>query len=217
MPYNRIVLEGFLGAGVENWSCGLNFATATDGAVSTPVDLAVWAEAIRASFSATNTWNANLKACWGSNGSLQKVKAYYYDSITGPAGAVGESTGGPVAGSGSLTMPPQCSVVASLLTGIAGRRTRGRIYWPRVTGSLDAGFKISGTPVPALLAPAFADFLEDTALASGLEGLQPVVVSKVGAGALTTVSSVSVGDIIDTQRRRRDKLVETRVTAAVVS
>ena len=120
-----------------------------------------------------------------------------------------ESIGSSYSGSGTITNPFQSALVATLQTGRPGRSYRGRMYLPFLTSAFNAG-KISTTSVTlGARAAAVADLLADTATAaSSFPGLQPAVVSKA-ADAVTSVTSVRVGDIMDTQRRRRDSLVET--------
>lgn len=215
MPYNRMVLNGSLGGGVERWSCGINFGN-TEGVVLTEeTELGDWADSIRTKFATNVDWAPSMKALLGSNGNIETIKTYFYPNPGAPSAAVGESIGGAVAGTGSVVLPPQCSLVFSLLTGIPGRRTRGRTYWPCLTSTISATLKRSGNPTQVALAAAFGEMLGDLGVTPTAVVLRPVVVSKMAPGRITIVNSVSVGDVIDTQRSRRDALQEIRVAAPV--
>lgn len=215
MPYNKIVLDGYLGAGVEAWSVGFAVAGAGDTAEDDSGTLTDWANEILAEFGGATGWPGDIRSMWGSNGGLSRVKIYYYPNFSSPATSVGQSTGASVAGSGTITLPPQCTLAVSLLTAIPGRRTRGRFYMPFLTGTMTSSLKISTTIALNSRASSMRDMLNFCAAASGsLPDAFPVVVSKAGS-LVTPVTTVRVGDVVDTQRRRRDALVESYGSAAV--
>lgn len=215
MPYNRVVLNGYLGAGAEAWSIGVNYAGPADNGVSDPSELQAWAEDILTAFGAGTGWPGDIRNYWGSNGGLSNVKCYYHPTPGGAATAVGASTGSTVAGSGTVTMPPQCAMVVSLLTPFPGRRTRGRFYMPFLTASMTSSLRIGGAVTLASRATSMASMLNAIgAAAETLPDLEPVIVSAAG-GTITPVSSVRVGDVMDTQRRRRDALIENYASASV--
>ena len=119
-------------------------------------------------------------------------------------------------------LPDQCALVVSLLTARSGRSFRGRSYLP-ITG---AGALIAGKVDPSNVATPAVQFMQ--ALILGLNGSSVVVPtptstqltgapriaiqSKTSGQPAAPVNTVRVGDVIDTQRRRRDKLVETYIT-----
>lgn len=117
--------------------------------------------------------------------------------------------------------PPQIALVASLLsapgTGIA---RKGRMYLPGVNQTLGSDAHLtSATPTSLCntLATFFtningdADVPDTVILASKGRAPQPSI------GLNRVVESVKVGNVYDTQRRRRNQLVETYVSAAVVN
>lgn len=215
MAFNKLLIDGGLGGGVERWTVGVHYQGTVDDAVTDEAALATWAETVRALFASNGTWAPSLKALLGSNGSITRVRTYAYATPGTPAIAAGVSSGAAVPGTNSLTMPPQCSLVVSLMTSVPGRRTRGRFYWPNLTSTISADLRRSGNPTTATLATAFGLAIEDWGLAATDATLVPVVVSAAGGGRVTTVTSLSVGDVIDTQRRRRDALVENRTVVPV--
>lgn len=106
-------------------------------------------------------------------------------------------------------LPFQCAPVVSFRTNVATRAGRGRIYAPSLGVDQQAGGTLIAGAQTALLNGAVAMI---TALSGG--GFSASLFSQT-TKAQTTITSVDVGNVIDTQRRRRNKLVETRVSANV--
>jgi hypothetical protein len=131
----------------------------------------------------------------------------------------------PLAGGASGSpLPLENSVVLSWGTNKLGPRGRGRVYSPVPPVSiLDSTGAVSDTPQTNYLNNA-VDLLQGIALdrGTGLSALhvRPCVTgpsSTGGSGAYQSyavIKTVSVGDIVDTQRRRRNKEPETRVSAS---
>lgn len=106
-------------------------------------------------------------------------------------------------------LPFQVAVVISLITGVANRHGRGRFYLPPLaTGAVDGG-RVSAAAV-AILDVAWTAFFDSM----NTDGLSTVVRNRSGHTSLTVVSA-RVGDVFDTQRRRRNKLIETNTVIAV--
>jgi len=106
-------------------------------------------------------------------------------------------------------LPFQCATVISLLTDSATRHGRGRFYLPPLaTGTVDGGL-ISAATITSLDTAwtAFFDSLNT-------DGLNPVVRNRTGHIS-TPVTGARVGNVFDTQRRRRNKLVEVYTAIAV--
>lgn len=217
MPFNRYLIDGYLLGGAERFSVGLAFAGASGDAVSDPADLTTVCNAIMTQVvGSAGSWGPTLRSQLSVNGGIDRVRGYYYATPNSPAGAAGVSSAAVSAGSGAMTLPPQCALVFSLLTDTPGRRTRGRIYWPMATGTLANTGKITGPTSPANLALAVKGMLEGIAsIVSTPSDYLPVVVSQAGS-LVTPVTRISVGDVIDTQRRRRDALVEVRSYQPIV-
>lgn len=106
-------------------------------------------------------------------------------------------------------LPYQCATVISLLTGSATRHGRGRFYLPPLATSMIAGGRLSATAV-GILDVAWTAFFDSMAT----DLLSVVVRNRIGHTSLV-VTSARVGDVIDTQRRRRNKLTETYTVIAV--
>lgn len=202
---NHLYLDGTLGAGnQERWSIGVAFSGLPGAPLTTATELQSWAEDVSDALgTATLTGMKNLLS---SSGKITAVRTYYYPG-PGPATATGATTlTSPVTGTGTISKPPQCAAVFTLLTGSAGRRNRGRFYWPWLSSGMNTD--LTGT-VPGGTATEAAALLNLMATLGsvGTVELTPAVYSRAG-DTLTPVSSIRVGNIHDTQRRRRDKLVE---------
>lgn len=113
------------------------------------------------------------------------------------------------AGTGtSVPTPPQNAICVSMLTGLAGARNRGRFYLPPPVSSAVTTTGRLGTTQQTALVDGLGVAFSGLATA----GFTPIVRSSVGGGAETVVTSVRVGNVIDTQRRRRNAIAEVYVT-----
>lgn len=150
-----------------------------------------WAPLICADVSATEASTAALDEATG----LQLTKT------SSPLALPGTNAGD--------CLPFQCAPVVSFRTAVATRAGRGRIYAPSLGVDQQAGGTLISSAQTALLNGAVAMF---AALTGG--GFTGSLYSYT-THAETSITSVDVGNVIDTQRRRRNKLVETRVSANV--
>lgn len=117
----------------------------------------------------------------------------------------------PVAGTGGQTQLPQSCVVASLRSGGRTARTRGRMYVPASGIALATGGLVGSTQIAAV-GNATAALVN--ALEAVNANIYPGVVS-LKYGTFSTITTVKVGDEVDTQRRRRYKRPETYTDYAV--
>lgn len=117
-----------------------------------------------------------------------------------------------VPGTGTSPHPAQSAVVCSLRTNRPGGSGRGRLYWPATGISLTgATGRVSTTTRAAFLA-GMRTYLTavEGALASTLAGEAfSLAVYSPTLGILTPVTSLQAGDVVDTQRRRRDDIPES--------
>lgn len=119
------------------------------------------------------------------------------------------------AGSGNV-MPPQTATVLSWRTSQIGAAGRGRIFAPPLDSQgLAAGLMV--TNYRNQLATATKTFLEDMQLSNDpIAGIwcNPIVASTIQSGAdrvygpYALINGVRVGDVFDTQRRRRRSITE---------
>jgi hypothetical protein len=118
----------------------------------------------------------------------------------------------PARGAGTSGMlPPQCSIVASLVTPVLGASGRGRCYLPGINRSTVEAFGTMTTGGPVVIANAFRTFLNSASIIGTVplsdHWVKPIVCKPNGT-TYGLVKSVRVGSIIDTQRRRRNQLPE---------
>lgn len=206
--YNRVIISGLL-AGVQSWSVTPAFSgnPATGGAVTDYADLLTWAQAI-GGLNNGAVLGGNLSVALSSLGNVQKVRT----ECLSAAGVLQEAAefALPVAesGSGTPSNPLQISIVSSLQTGRPGRSYNGRIYWPNLGIPIQTNSGRIATQTATQTATDVAALLTQIAEAApGGSAMHPAVVSHKLA-VQTLITEVRVGNVLDTQRRRRDKLVE---------
>lgn len=113
-------------------------------------------------------------------------------------------------GTSLVTMLPHSTALAvSLRTTLATRSGRGRFYLPPPDTDSCLSGRATTSLVNAVVAGVSAAF--DTLLGGGYN---PVIWHRATL-TWTDVNRIDVGDVFDDQRRRRNKLVEVRVTATV--
>lgn len=106
-------------------------------------------------------------------------------------------------------LPFQVAVVISLRTALATRSGRGRFYLPPLGVTMVDDGRVSAAAI-AILDNAWTDFFD----AMNTGGLTVVVRNRT-SHVSTVVTSARVGNVFDTQRRRRNKLIETYTDIAV--
>ena len=122
----------------------------------------------------------------------------------------------PAAGQGTATRPLQVALCVTLNSGAAyGRHYRGRVFFPSLAGPALSSSTLRVSPTDRQTwADALAGLLSGiggaiNAHVSGVLEYVPVVYSR-SQGQVLAVQNISVGDVLDTQRRRRDSLRENR-------
>lgn len=121
----------------------------------------------------------------------------------------------PTSGTGTNAHPYQTSVVLSLRTATPGPSGRGRLYWPGTGAQLNTATLRLAATFNTSAASAAKTYLSGlaTAIQATVTGVSPVVWSRK-TSLLQPVTSIQVGDVLDTQRRRRDTLIESIASIA---
>lgn len=159
---------------------------------------------------------ATLLACFGANTRVTGIRFEGHEDngkISGAAmGTYAEPQGGTAI---RATHPPQTALVLSMKSSTPGQSGRGRLYWPAMGCELDSDFRLYN-PSPLAIAEAFATYLQTVSEAiQNNAGVFPwtavrLAVASPSKGTQAPVSRLEVGDVLDTQRRRRSGLVEVR-------
>jgi hypothetical protein len=186
-----------------------------------PVDLQSVADKVRDEW--TRTINADTGDPVGIGNKLTtscqylNVTAY----LIGPLGkAVAQAEAAfaaTVKGQGTSHLPPQLALVVTLLTNRSGRSGRGRIYLgglQAATNGTDGRVSAANRTIFVQALSGFYTRLRDLPFAN--DQIRPVVVSPTTTSS-AKITKVSVGDVIDTMRSRRNALVEAKEFATVDS
>lgn len=219
MSYIKTILRGNLGT-AENWSIGLSWrnfelfpASMTQSMVESlavRLTTAIGTSAVPATIK-TLVSNACTFTGW-------RVEQREEDeSLTN----VGEAAyTAPFGGSNPPSKSPQDALVVSLRTTTPGARGRGRIYWPALGATLNTDFALTA-PTSAAVALASAelfDLVGDQINAEWAANSIPVTtelaVRSVTDHVSRQVVRLQVGNRLDTQRRRRDLLIENYAVQA---
>ena len=142
-----------------------------------------------------------------------KVSLVAADGSSDPSDSVFHYRPVPVSGGAGPTNPAQISLVATLQTAVPrGRASKGRMFLPGVGFSVGADGKITVAQATTLAGQVkqFLDAVNAHADVPGEVVVNSAEVTGVPfkAALMTPVTAVKVGTVYDTQRRRRNNLVE---------
>ena len=223
MPYRPHTLASFRGvlgatvaSAVEGWSFGIRFGAEDSAVGGGPVPTQNLADSFLATASALIV-DAAMR--FQSTTWLQECRLY---SIGADGRATAEVTIADQAGVkgifGSGHLPWQNSMVVTLQADGLGKGKYGRIYLPPQAQEITADGGVNSTIIASqtLRLGTFFSALADDA--NMPVQYLPVVVGRTGvSGTLRTVRHIKVGRVMDTQRRRRRSLDETRIEATLYS
>lgn len=193
------------------WECGLHLGATTGGSADAYLDdftndIKTWMDAAGVISAATlkyvklNEISATTRRYVDQSNSYERVGTPIYATSYG------------------AQVLPQLTLCVSLGTGIKrGPAAHGRFYPPPISyiGSGLVSGRVSPSNVTSYLnaCKAFIDNLNNQ---PGIDGANSFTVVVLGKGGVQrNVETVSVGDVVDTQRRRRNALVEKRQSATV--
>lgn len=213
MPYSqnfwRVSFGGTLFV-TEEWSCNICMGAPGGSTDGNPdgAELTAIRTALNAWFIHANSYNSAAAKLGYVKVNEIGVDGHYVN----PFATVEYVYPAPAAGATATLAAPQHSVALSWVTSRArGPGAHGRIYPPtgNVTIAADGMIASSNATAMATQAKTLLDALNDVHA-----GYQVVVASQGGVAgepALVPVTGVRVGRVADTQRRRRESLVENYV------
>jgi hypothetical protein len=217
----KVTIFGTHMDGNEEWATGFHIGTAAEGGGNFDVSQA-WVDALlplwQTFFTSSSTAVINVCKTVG-------IKAGVVDAVTGKFDIDSIKTATyttAVAGtSTSPIFPPQIALVAQLRAAGTGLGTKGRMYLPGIAHSLQGNGHISSTNA-GTVAANLKTFIDAAEVAVDSPGYV-MNVSKGRPGVPFTapinkrVTEIRVGDVYDTQRRRRNGLTESYSTAVLAT
>lgn len=209
---------GTLCEGLETWSNNIRFWRPTSGPLvfdygAVLTDLA--ADIRTLAGNTASLWLGDTKCTWVKFNRIDDQGRYESDTESNTRFLSGADV---IAGTvGSPYPAPQVTMAITFRTANErGPASKGRIFIPRPAAVIDVQGKVQSSQVTGL-AGAYKTFIQNLGNWPGLDlnTLAPSVVSKVGTGKGAWITRVEVGNVADTQRRRRAQLVETRSSSTV--
>lgn len=205
----------------EVWSINPRFMK-TDGntqqATTNPDELQAIAEGI-AGLNTGSVFPSQLRAALSASLAVEGIRVEAINDQGLLENAAEFTLAAPAAGTGTLVRPLQVALCITLNQGAKfGRSGRGRLFFPAVNAPLLVS---SNSRMAASTRLAFAQEYMSWAKAvagvfqGAIVGIPGDVRQVVWSPKLKTcrvVENVTVGDVLDTQRRRRDALREQRTT-----
>lgn len=205
----RVTLSGTMFGGQEIWSTGFFMGfEGTDAPAITETGVSDISAAWETFFKASTSY---ISTAYTYN--MCKVAMIATDGKAVPDSAVYYSPQAPVTGGSNATaLPPQIALVATLANSLPrGLATKGRMFLPGVCAAVDSTGHLQDIVTSAIatnLQTFFGAIMNDAdtpgraVLVSAGNSLQ------LRPGELRNVTQVRVGNVYDTQRRRRNALME---------
>ena len=211
---NRVSIQGTLGT-AEVWSINPHFSGTSPVTISDYAELKAWADAI-AALNGGHCLPGEFDALFSSAVTTTKVRVEALGADGSLVQAAESSLSPSHSGTGTPAMPPQTSLVMTLQSDRPGRSYTGRSYLPALGASINSTSLRVNLGTLQSYADAYSGWLQDVADAApgSPAGFGPVVVS-TKMDLRSPVTAVRAGDVLDTQRRRRDALIEQYVTSPV--
>lgn len=211
--FNQVQIIGDAYDGAEIWTTGFSMGATEQAAVDPTIEAAEYIATQWATFFTT------LTSGFSNEYRTLAVKYNKIDAVTSRQATdptIEYVYPSPVVGVGSNQMPPQCTVVLSLRAEQSrGLATKGRMYLPITGLQIGTAGTIAGGSVTNVLtnAATFFNSLRNNAAAPGV----PILTSGAGSivGASNGVAQIAVGNMYDTQRRRRNQMQEAYQVADI--
>jgi hypothetical protein len=212
----RVTIEGISFGGAEEWSTGF-YLGHDDGDASIPTQ--GFADAIRDAWGTFFTsGNSYISNYW--NSTRVKMSLIEASGVTNPDDTVYSAWATlPSGGKRGGSFPPQIAMVATLMSArTTGIGSKGRMFLPGIWETVQVNGGINSTATTNI-ANGLKTFLNAVEAAAPLS--EQVILATHGhktdgsGKANVPVTKVRVGSIYDTQRRRRNQLVESYLTVTL--
>jgi len=189
----------------EIWAFGMKFSVTADD----PDDMVQdWADSVFPQLATRWALTSGTGGVISNECQLQQVKFASILTTGLYSGEPGVATGSQNGGVASSALPPQCAMVVSTVAGgiFRGPGRYGRFYLPGVPSLRLANGVINSTGQAEYL--AWAQDLIEMILGNYPGPNTPALAHFPPANINAPVSQVRVGRVVDTQRRRRNKVTE---------
>lgn len=216
----RVSIIGTAYSGIEDWTTGFYVGhESADSGVPVQAD----ADFIKARWQTFFTMSTN--GVFPNNLRTEAIKITHINKATGKAYAdntVYSYYATPIEGNGSgaINMPAQCSTVLTLTSSLPrGLGAKGRMFLPQVGGQVGSSDGKMNPTIQTNVKNGMQTFFNGVNSDLGIRG--DVILATKGrtspaaAGFNKQVTGIRVGDVIDTQRRRRNNLVEVYSSATI--
>lgn len=215
----RATIQGTFGGGVEEWSTGFYIGYEGGDADMPTQQLADDVAAAWRNFMIAP--GAQISGMWEAT--AVKLSSVGTDGKSNAADTVYANFSAVTKGTASQHFPPQVSLVCTMHSTIArGVGSKGRMYLPGVAASIDGTGKIPAgfftgfnPPLKAFFNAVNASTATDNVVVLASHGsLNADGTPKVGGSApiIKAVTGIKLGNVYDTQRRRRNGLQEQYIT-----
>lgn len=196
----KIVHGGLIFNSNQTWSVG--FALRTTASSLSQADCNGLATAANVLWLA-DVWTTGtgIKVVVDTGATMTNTKVYWYPAGAHSAATSGFATNTSSSGTSTLKTVPQVACVVTLQTGNAGRGNRGRVYIPMVASQGLSSGRLSTTDTDLIANAVRTYIVGQNGLTQGSNTFTSIVAGGVGAD----ITQVKVDNILDTQRRRRDK------------
>jgi len=212
----RVTLSGTMFNGNEIWSTG--FFLGHEGADADPITEQGVAD-VGAAWSTFWTSATSLISNKYAFTTCKMVRVAQDGKTIADSAVYWSPSSAPVGGYGNPTLPPQIALVATLANSLPrGLATKGRMFLPGVASPVDSTGHVNTTE-QTQLATNLKTFFDSVYNDADLPG-NPVLASLgrgplLQGGAIRNVTQIRIGNVYDTQRRRRNALTETYVVKPV--
>ena len=215
-PFIKVTFGGTLADGNDIWSCGFHVANYATG---TPSSMLSYFDTNKAALATSiSDFYVDGRSRTPRGAEMEWVKFALVDTD-------GKYLDDPILveefSQGGLGLPyvPQVSCVVSMVSNkFRDPGKYSRFYLPTIAPSGITGYKMTSSETTGVLNSA-KDFLTDfnSILDNPDPGLTLLIsaVSKSGSGVQSPITKVRVGEVLDTQRRRRNAIPENMQTVSL--